>query len=450
VRFVRESIIVASSITLIAIAYAMALGGILNSVRGFYHIETWRQGLLDDRLVGYRTFFLALAAASWIFALVLRYSAVLNRTVRQRVWSDWTQSAFPIVLVGIGVAIGVRLSYTLWRSYDSPCWDGYCRYASYIRAWLIDRSASNHSTLMWWMRRDYHSNSPVGPAFMAVASVVTGRSVEQSYGMMSGLATLGTLAFCWSWLGRQDHLNSTRLPRVVPFLLLLSHPALVRTFIFLQTDALVSLWITAVIGLGLIRFKRPQFWQLPVAALVLSTGLLVKLSFLPALSFLPVMEAIRSFREPSRRVQTLLVAGLFFVVVPLLSFFLFQHVMGTEAMFAEELHWRGYIDREIPFIVEMSARSFLFLAPLALLGWKRFQSEDWLLALCFTIYLASLWFGRVPGWDRHYLPVIPPLAVLAARGLTVVADRMGRVPAYAYVLLACLLQYSVFSLKIVQ
>ena len=180
VRFVRGSIIVASSITLLAIAYVMALGGILNSVRGFYHIETWRQGLLNDRLVGYRTFFLALAAASWIFTLVLRYSAVLK---------------FPIVLVGIGVAIGVRLSYNLWRSYDSPCWDGYCRYASYIRAWLIDRSVSNHGTLMWWMRRDYHSNSPVGPAFMAVASVVTGRSVEQSYGMMSGLATLGTLAF---------------------------------------------------------------------------------------------------------------------------------------------------------------------------------------------------------------------------------------------------------------
>src|SRR5438067_1514780 len=61
--FDRWSLVVAASTTCIAIAYSAALGPILTWVRGFYRIEVWRQLLLNDRLIGYRAFLIALAAA---------------------------------------------------------------------------------------------------------------------------------------------------------------------------------------------------------------------------------------------------------------------------------------------------------------------------------------------------------------------------------------------------
>jgi len=283
---------------------------------------------------------------------------------------------------------------------------------------------------------------------MAILSIVTGRSVEYSYALMSGIATLGILACAWWWLNREA--NSLSWIRFPAFLLLLTNPAVVRCFIFLQTDALVSFWIVAVISLGIIRFKNPQFWQLPVGAILLSTGLFVKLSFLPALIFLPVIDAVRAFRQRTDLVRTVLVSGFAFVLVPLGSFFLFQRATGTEYMFGQELYWRGYIDREIPFIIEVTGRTLLFLAPLIVIGCKKFGNDDFVLGLCLMLYLASLWFGRAPGWDRHYLPLIAPAAVLAAKGLKSVADRVGPSPVWAYVLLVCFLQYSTFAFKLVQ
>jgi hypothetical protein len=372
----------------------------------------------------------------------------LNRVIRPPDWSRSWKRLGCILLLGICILLGIRFSLSLWRSYQSPCWDGYCTYATLIRSWLTEPSDRTRSNLINWMHRDVHSNSPIGPAFTAILSIVTGRSVEYSYALMSGLATLGILACGWWWLGRErKHLDWIRFPAL---LLLLTNPAVVRCFVFLQTDALVSFWIVAIISLGLIRFKNPQFWQLPVGAILLSTGLLVKLSFLPALVFLPTMDVVRRFPERSQLVRTVLVSGFALVIVPLGSFFLFQRVMGTEFMFGQELYWRGYIDREIPFIIEVTGRTLLFLAPLIVVGWKRFRADDYVLGICLMIYLFSLWLGRAPGWDRHYLPLIAPAAVLAAKGLKAVADRLGPSPVCAYVLLVCLLQYSAFAFKLVQ
>src|SRR5262249_36553576 len=153
-------------------------------------------------------------------------------------------------------------------------------------------------------------------------------------------------------------------------------------------------------------------------------GLLVKLSFLPALVFVPAMEVVRYFRNGADFLRTVLIGGVAFSIVPLISFWLFQHVIGTEAMFAEELRMKGYGDRrDIVFIVDVTVRSLLFFAPLILLGWKRFRTTDCLLAMCVMIYLLSLWAGSAPGWDRHYLAVIPPITILAAKGLDGLADR---------------------------
>ena len=142
------------------------------------------------------------------------------------------------------------------------------------------------------------------------------------------------------------------------------------------------------------------------------------------------MELVRIFRERAHLVRTVLMAGFAFLIVPLMSFFLFQHFMGTEAMFARELQeLRMSVDRNryIACIIEVTARSLLFFAPLILVGWKRFRMDDFLLGICLMSYLFSLWFGGAPAWDRHYLPLIPPAAVLAAKGLKSIADRLDQV-----------------------
>jgi len=245
--------IVAASLTGIAIAYAAALGLLLDSVRGFYRIETWRQDFLNQRLVGYVGYFFALAIASWVFTFILNYSATLNRAIRPPEWSRSWKRLGSILLLCICILLGIRFSLGLWRGYQSPCWDGYCTYATLIRSWLTEPSDRTRDNLINWMHRDYHSNSPIGPAIMAILSIVTGRSVEYSYALMSGIATLGILACAWWWLNREA--NSLSWIRFPAFLLLLTNPAVVRCFIFLQTDALVSFWIVAVISLGIIRFK---------------------------------------------------------------------------------------------------------------------------------------------------------------------------------------------------
>lgn len=446
--FTRWSLGIALSITGIAIAYALALRVILHSVRDFHQAETWRQPLLNQRVIGYRGFLFALAAATWVFSLILKHSEILNRSIRPHLWSQRSKNLSAVIVVGVGISIDIWLSYRLWLDYGKTCWDGYCSYASLIRGWLIGPLAGSKSNLTTFMHQDFHSNSPVGPALIAILSILTGLGIEASYALMSGLATLGILALSWSWLG--DEHNRPRWSRLAAFLLLLTHPSLVRSFVFLQTDALLSLWIMTVISLGLRRFRNPQLSQLPVATLLASTGLLVKLSFLPALVFVPAMEVVRYFRNGADFLRTVLIGGVAFSIVPLISFWLFQHVIGTEAMFAEELRMKGYGDRrDIVFIVDVTVRSLLFFAPLILLGWKRFRTTDCLLAMCVMIYLLSLWAGSAPGWDRHYLAVIPPITILAAKGLDGLADRFGLTPAYAYVLLASVLRYSSFAFEMV-
>ena len=147
-------------ITGTAIAYTAALGLILDSVRDFYQIETWRQSLLNQRLIGYRGFLFALAVATWVFTLVLNHAATLNRAILQPAWSLPWKRFCSILLVSICIPIGIWLSYSLWRSYESPCWDGYCSYASLIRAWLTEPSSGNQSNLIRFMRRDYQFQQP--------------------------------------------------------------------------------------------------------------------------------------------------------------------------------------------------------------------------------------------------------------------------------------------------
>jgi len=442
----RWSTVLAWLVTVGAIAYTSVLKPILAKFAGFYTLEAWRQPLLDRRLIAYRTFLLALAAALWLFTLVLRHFGTPNKP---RIAPARGQLKYVVLLLLACTTIDVWLSYRLWNSYGRPCFDGYCQYSELIRAWIIHATSANAQALLSFARGYVHANSPVGPFLIGVISIITGLSIDVSYALLSGIATLGSLAICWGWLRQRDDSVLDRI-QFATFLLVLTHPALVRSFVFLQTDALTTLFILAVITLGMLRFSNPQRWQLPVGALLLSMGLLTKLSFLPALAIIPVMQFIIDFKVPRRLIKNTLQTVLVLVVVPVLNLVVFQYLMGTHAEFSKEMHMRGYVDRSVFFIAEVSLRTVMFFVPLIVVGYKDFTTREYLLASSVVIYLMSLWLGGAPGWDRHYLPIIFPLAPLAVFGLERLARSFGPVAVWSYVLLAAVLQYSVTALAIVQ
>src|SRR5581483_1848734 len=122
----RWSTVLAWLVTVGAIAYTSVLKPILAKFAGFYTLEAWRQPLLDRRLIAYRTFLLALAAALWLFTLVLRHFGTPNKP---RIAPARGQLKYVVLLLLACTTIDVWLSYRLWNSYGRPCFDGYCQYS---------------------------------------------------------------------------------------------------------------------------------------------------------------------------------------------------------------------------------------------------------------------------------------------------------------------------------
>jgi hypothetical protein len=443
--FARRSTRLAILATALAIAYTAAFGKILATFAGFYSMEMWRQSMLEQRLIGYRYFLYALATALWVFVFLVHHSDTLNR---HPFAFSRVQPRFAALILAVCGGVDVWLSFRLWDKYGRPCFDGYCVYSELIRTLLIHPTSTNANVLLSFARGYEHANSPVGPFLIGLISAVTRLPIDSSYALLSSLATLGILMITWTWLRQPE--SGMDWIRFAAFLLVLTHPALVRSFVFLQTDALATLCIVAVIVLGLVRFENPQRWQLPVGALLISAGLFTKLSFLPAVAMLPSMEVVRCCKRPRWGLGTVLQASFAFIIVPLLSFVAFQYFMGTHAAFARELHLRGYVDRNALFIAEVSLRTLMFFIPLILIGYKQFTTPEYLLGGCAVIYLVSLWLGRAPGWDRHYLPLVFPLVLLAPFGLRSLAQRCGSGVVWLYVLLSAALQYSITGFNIVQ
>jgi len=110
-------------------------------------------------------------------------------------------------------------------------------------------------------------------------------------------------------------------------------------------------------------------------------------------------------------------------------------------MFIVELHAMKMADTFFPFKVMSLVHATAFFLILICLGRKRLGSSDAFLLAAAALYLLSLWFSSASGWDRFYLPLIPPLCTVAARGLVAVQEMGGARLVAIFVILAALLNY---------
>jgi hypothetical protein len=95
-------------------------------------------------------------------------------------------------------------------------------------------------------------------------------------------------------------------------------------------------------------------------------------------------------------------------------------------------------------VISLLHASLLFVI-LIFWGRRRLEESDYFLLAGAGLYLFSLLVSNAAGWDRFYLPLVPPLCVVAGRGLVVVHEKGGAGLVGIFVLLAALLNYSLLK-----
>ena len=294
----------------------------------------------------------------------------------------------------------------------------------------------------------------VAALLIALVCWVTQWPPETSFCFLSGAASVGTLGLFWKLCSEFDLIQpKVRMPAL---LLLFTHSIFIRGFAFPQSDAVLMLCITSVLFLALIRYRRKAAWQLPIGVLLMTVGLLQKLSFLPAIALFPLAcvwrwrGRIHSIsRIPAIFISELLTDTLVFTGLPLLLFYLFQSAFNTHDMYAHELSQRSTQDSTILNVLEATLHSFIFLFPLAYLGRKCMNRTQGLLLSWILFYLASLWIGQASGWIRFYLVLIPPAVLLAGRGLEWIYEKWGITIVWITVMLYSILNCLMFRWNLV-
>jgi len=430
-----------------AVLYPLALPALERGFAGFYaEHEAWRQQLLAERLRGYAALLWLLCASLGCFCLAVLQRRRLNAL--QAHVSKLPSRAAPVALalVALGVcALSYFFSTRDWVRLGRPCWDNYCYYAELLSKWLAGQNVERR--LLAFMREDYHSNSPMGPLLIAGLRLATGLETIVSYRTCVFLATLGSALLLWR--GLSGLVETGRQEAAAALLLFGTHFIVVRSSFFPQTDAFVLLWTTALVLLAARRSLARRPWHGPLCFVLLVTGLLVKLSFLPALALLPAWRAVSDLSSRRRLDARGLVSDvLLYSLLPLALFLLVQRRLGLLHLYGAELNAIAGSDSNLPFVAMSFVHATAVLGPLAWLGRRRFASVAAPLLAWILLYLASLWIGRASGWDRFYLVILPPLTLLAAHGLSVVKKELGPGPLWVGVLLVAGLNYAVLWLGI--
>jgi hypothetical protein len=451
-------------LTALALAYWWKLEQVLGWFRDFYGPGgSWFGQLLNTRLRGYSRFAVLVVAASAVWLLCLRWAPLLNAKTA-RLSQALGDRAGVLALAGGSVmaALAFYFSDGQWRYFGCPCWDNYCAFAELIGSWLAARTPDAAGQLVAFMRTDYHSNSPLVPLVVSLVHLATGLSVVTSYRLAVGLATLGALVIVWRALLMLD-VDARSRPALM--VLLGSNPVVVRCAFFPQTDPFMLLWITALWFLGLKRLTEPRPILHVGCFLLICTGLVVKLSFLPALVLLPgwTLASILWARlghggtgrpagvlvADERRPWARLAADtVMFGVVPLLVFAAYQQAFGLWPLYRVELRSMWTPDTFFPFKVMSLLHAGAFFLVLLTVGWNRFLAVDRLLLGWLVLYLLSLWISPASGWDRFYLPLVPIFCVTAGRGMSRLIEGAGLAPAWVFVFLAAILNYSILALKL--
>jgi len=405
------------------------------------------EGLAVHRIHVYGAFLAVLALALLGLAVALRSRLRLAALFARAENSNVAGVAAVLVVLLLGAAG----STAEWRRFGEPCWDDYCGQADVYRAWLAHPSGATWAGIVGYLQHGLHSNSPVGPVLTALLGNLAGVPTITAYRVVVGLATLLTLAVAWLWLlPRAEVPGPVRLPTL---LLLATSLLVVRSALFPQTDALIMLWFALVLGLALERIGVARAWHLPVALVLLGTGLLVKVSFVPALALVPMAGAYRLWAarqvggiRPLHAVARLALEVVVFGLVPLAALRAFQLLAGSTGTYAREISIAHTPDTWAPFLLETFLQAALLMLVLFALGWSRRRRVDLLLAGSVAVYVVSLLVAQASGFDRYLLPVVPPLALLASRGLECLAERDGLWMTWVAVMVIAALNYTALAL----
>jgi len=137
-----------------------------------------------------------------------------------------------------------------------------------------------------------------------------------------------------------------------------------------------------------------------------------------------------------------------FALIPAAIYFGFQRGLGTFERFGHELSRTSTEDTLLAFVLMSLLHAALFSGLLIATARRRLESFDSFLLLWVALYLLSLWASGASGWDRFYLPIVPALTVVAARGLDEIGSSFGPGVLWSAVALIAGLNYAALALRL--
>lgn len=460
-RFVKKQflfvpfLIVAAFFLLTAFLYQWKYDWFIAFSKQFYgSTDNFRYPYLAARVIGYHSFlWLGLGVLTlwcvilWLNSRVKRYETAISIRL-----SDNFQRIIETSVFLAMVIIALWFSHREWLRFNQPCWDNYCLYSDLILNWLQNPSFQTWSQLLSFLRWDYHSNSPFVPVLVAFTKFLTGMTVITSYRILCLVATL--IGFLTIFLFLRFKLLASIGDTMVLILLLVSNMVVIRSAYFPQTDAFVFLWIALSITYSYEYLKKPSLSHSVKCFLIFTTGLFIKLSFLPALLLIPLWTALDSTGIGKGlslgATLTIIRRSLIFIVSPLLIYFIFQVSLGLTTLYITEFHMMQTEDAFFPFhlISLLHAGAFFFL--LIIIGARKLTKIDAFILGWAGLYILSLWLVKTSGWDRFYLSVIPPLAIASRHGLIILREELSTITLCLGILLYAILNYSALYLNLYQ
>jgi hypothetical protein len=443
-RWIAVSLVVAAGFAVLAgVGFAFEDAFLTEALRR-YEAPQWRRDLLRVRLENYAAFY---AIASGV---CVAFAAVLHRVRAAPPGAgDLPRAAFALAVAVASIGM-FAISTAEWERFDRPCWDGYCDYATRFREVIFRPDETGSDRLRAFMRGNYHANSPAGPLLTALVSGTSGLRTVSAYRVVVGLATLAAIACAW-W-GLLLRVRVSEAARAAALALIVSNLIVIRSSLFPQTDALVLCWTTALLAVCWLRWTRPSAWHSVACFLLLLTGSFVKLSFLPALALWPLwLLAVRlwpAHSAPRPSWTQIVREGCVYALIPAAVYVGFQRWAGTAERFSDELNRTSTEDTLLVFAAMSLLHAALFAGGLIALGWRRLGAFEALLLGWAALYLVSLWASGASGWDRFYLPIVPALCVVAARGLEEIARAFGRVAMWSAVAGIAALNYAALGLQL--
>jgi hypothetical protein len=451
-----SSLVVTAIVLVAALSYPLVQGRLEEFAASFYgSTQSGLYPFLAARVAGYRTFLWVLLVLLGAWCLTLWADPNRNRreppvAARSPTPLPW-KLVFLVFLVFLAT-VAVLLSQREWVRFGRPCWDNYCLYSELISSCLRHPSSETWRPLHAFMLRDYHSNSPLVPLLVAGTNLMSGLEIIRSYRVLCAAATVLGLFVLFQFLRRRMAVSFGIAAAVT--ILLLSNIAVIRCSCFPQTDAFVFLWISLCLTRSFVFMEQPTRPDAVACFVLVTAGLFIKLSFLPVLAMIPLWTALetqllgKGFSREAKR--TLLRRIAIFVVGPLVVYLAYQRAFGLFRMYGREFGRMQTDDAFAPFHVISIVQVGAILLPLIAIGARRLTRADaWILAWT-GLYVLSLWAGRTSGWDRFYLAILPPLAIVSRHGLQVIKERLSLTTAAIGVALYAAANYCALLLNLYQ